>query len=66
MPFFVDSAEKSWYKFGKEDIPVVKSDSQKVVPLSVLSDVVKGLSPVKQMRVYVPNERRAEAKKAIN
>jgi hypothetical protein len=65
MISFIDEAEKSWYKFGKEDINILpeknKQKSQRSVLLSSMSSVVKGLNAVKQKRVYVPMERKGEA-----
>ncbi|GAB6173062.1 HD domain-containing protein [Paradesulfitobacterium aromaticivorans] len=67
IPGFSDNAEKSWYKIGEEDILVCEEDStvKKVVPLSNRSSIVKGLSPVRQQRVYVPLEYKERAKKLI-
>jgi HD superfamily phosphohydrolase len=60
-------AEKSWYKFKKEGIRVRKESSAtgESVELSTISPVVKGLQGVRQRRIYVPAEKRAEAKKVI-
>jgi len=62
---FVDEAEKSWYKFGKEDVNILceksKSGPQKIKQLSEISNVVRGLKAVKQKRIYVPFERKKEA-----
>lgn len=67
IPGFSDNAEKSWYKIGQEDILVCEEDSvvKKVVPLSNRSGIVKGLSPVRQQRVYVPLEYKDQATKLI-
>jgi len=65
MISFVDEAESSWYKFGREDIRILpeekKKRSRKTKQLSTISSVVKGLKPVKQRRIYVPKERKQEA-----
>lgn len=68
IPGFSDNAEKSWYKIGEDDILVCEEGSvgKKVVPLSHRSGIVKGLSPVRQQRVYVPFELKESAKKIIN
>lgn len=53
---FIDEAERAWYKSGKEDILIVLrpgQPDQEVVPLSILSNVVQNLKPVRQRRVYV-------------
>lgn len=65
---FVDQAEKSWYKFQDQDIPVLQGTKGAKVfltPLSKLSSVVKGLKSVNQTRIYVPNEKRKEAENVI-
>ena len=53
---FIDEAEKSWYKFGNEDVVVKYEDQNKSTTLSHFSSVVKGLKPVGQKRIYVKNE----------
>ncbi|AOQ23322.1 Deoxyguanosinetriphosphate triphosphohydrolase-like protein [Moorella thermoacetica] len=62
---FVDEAESSWYKFGREDISILpeenKGRNRKTNQLSAISSVVKGLNPIKQRRIYVPLERKKEA-----
>ncbi|GAF26388.1 HD superfamily phosphohydrolases [Moorella thermoacetica Y72] len=67
---FIDSAEKSWYKFDKEDVYIYLDDHEKrkkpkTVLLSSLSSVVRGLNAVKQQRVYVPWERKKEAEEIL-
>jgi HD superfamily phosphohydrolase len=65
---FVDKAEKSWYKFQDQDIPVLqgtKSPKEFLTPLSELSSVVKGLKAVNQVRIYVSEENRKESEKTI-
>lgn len=64
---FRDNASNSWYKVGNEDILICSEDEKdrRTVPLSSLSSLVKGLSPVIQQRVYVPINKREEAKKII-
>ncbi|AFV10529.1 metal-dependent phosphohydrolase [Thermacetogenium phaeum DSM 12270] len=66
---FVDEAENSWYKFGREDIYVLpeksKKNARKTKLLSAISSVVHGLKPIKQKRVYVPWERKREAEKRV-
>lgn len=61
MVGFIDEAEKSWYKFGKEDVNILlekdKRKSRKSVLLSSMSSVVRGLNAVRQKRVYVPMEK---------
>lgn len=64
---FVDRAEKSWYKFEKEDINIMPSHSKHVIKnantilLSSMSSVVSGLKAVMQKRVYVPLEYKEKA-----
>ena len=65
---FIDQAEKSWYKFQDQDIPVLqgtKSPKEFLTPLSKLSSVVKGLKAVNQIRIYVSEENRKEAENMI-
>lgn len=63
---FIDHAENSWYKFGKEDITIFENITNEKKPdtvlLSNLSSVVRGLNAVKQKRVYVPLDRKKEAR----
>lgn len=65
---FVDKAEKSWYKFQDQDIPVLqgtKGPKEYLTPLSKLSSVVRGLKSVNQIRIYVSEENRKEAENVI-
>jgi HD superfamily phosphohydrolase len=49
----VESAEKSWYKIGPTDIPVLgEGEAGQVRPLSAYSAVVAGLKPIRQQLVY--------------
>ncbi len=56
-------ASKSWYKLQDDQIQVrdMSSSSSNSMPLSEISPVVKGLTPVNQKRIYVPLMKRAEA-----
>ncbi len=61
---FVDTAEQSWYKFEKDDVPIVQFSEAgpgEYTLLSELSNVVHGLKAVKQTRIYVPYAQRREA-----
>lgn len=65
---FVDKAEKSWYKFQDQDIPVLqgtKGPKGFLTTLSHLSNVVRGLKSLNQIRIYVSEENRKEAEKTI-
>ena len=54
-----ESAEKSWYKLGTADIPVVsRSGGVKVKPLSAYSSVVASLQPIRKVMVYARREDR--------
>ncbi len=68
IPGFRDNASSSWYKVGNEDIPICNENEEdrRSVPLSSLSSLVKGLSPVFQQRIYVPIEERARAQEIID
>lgn len=66
---FTDTAESSWYKLGEKDIPILvrpgKND-EKLTPLSSLSSVVNGLKPISQRRIYVPIEKKDEARDIVS
>jgi HD superfamily phosphohydrolase len=63
LPHVEIPAEKSWYRIGLADIPVITEDKPaKVSPLSQYSSVVRGIEAVDQRRLYVPDENRAEAR----
>lgn len=68
VPGFQDNASSSWYKVGNEDILICSEDEndRRTVPLSSLSSLVKGLSPVIQQRIYVPIRERDRAKEIID
>lgn len=65
---FIDCAEKSWYKTGDEDIPIVKvKDGQRFAkPLSQYSNLIRNLAPVKQMRIYAPYKEKDQIKKEMD
>ncbi|MBW1708396.1 MAG: HD domain-containing protein [Deltaproteobacteria bacterium] len=59
-------ADKSWYKIGETDIPVVsESKEQKVAPLSKYSSFVDKIEPIRQMRLYVHPKDLNDAKKQL-
>jgi HD superfamily phosphohydrolase len=61
------AAEKSWYKVGPTDIPVLTEErSPKVILLSELSSTVRNIDPVHQIRLYVRGEDRDEAERKLN
>ncbi|MCL4552879.1 MAG: HD domain-containing protein [Candidatus Marsarchaeota archaeon] len=65
---FYDKAESSWYKFEKDDISVIDetpSAPLQTVPLSSLSSVVSGLKAIKQIRIYVPRDKKRDALAAL-
>ena len=62
---FTDCAEKSWYKTGDEDIPIV-DENKTVKPLSLYSNLIKNFAPVRQMRIYAPYETKDNIKKEID
>ena len=56
-------AEKSWYKLGNDDIPVVSETAGGIMPLSSYSSVVKSIRAVRQVRLYAATpEQRDEAR----
>lgn len=61
-------AGKPWYKHQQLNDEVLvyresgpRRSGNSAIPLSIMSPVVKGLQTVRQSRIYVPPERRAEA-----
>ena len=55
-------AEKSWYRIGNADIPVISEDGiGRISPLSRHSSVVRGIEAVNQTRLYVRMEDRQKA-----
>ncbi len=64
MVSFMDEAEKSWYATGDDDVPIVcgvDRAHEKVERLSKLSNVVAGLKPIKQKRIYVARKNKDKA-----
>jgi HD superfamily phosphohydrolase len=56
-----ESAEKSWYKLGPADIPVLsRSAGARVKPLSAYSSVVAGLRPIRKVMLYASPHDRAK------
>ena len=60
-----DSADKSWYKFEREEIVVERDDNSRVL-LSEICPSVKGLSGVKQKRLYVDGTDKDRARQIID
>ena len=59
-------AQKSWYKVGNDDIPIVsESPRAGVRPLSAYSGVVKNIPAVRQVRLYARRDQRDEARELI-
>jgi hypothetical protein len=59
-------AEKSWYRIGPTDIPVITEDgTMRASPLSQYSSVVRGIEAVHQIRLYVRREDRADAENRL-
>lgn len=60
-------ADKSWYKVGKPDIPVVSDNpGHGVEPLSRHSSVVKGLAPIGKVMLYCRKEDVAKARERVS
>lgn len=57
---YQDSAGQSWYKLGDDDIPILTKDDE-IIPLSQWSNLIVGLKPINQVRVYVDSEIREKA-----
>jgi hypothetical protein len=56
-------AEKSWYKTGKADIPVISATRvNRVEPLSKYSSIIASIKPVRQRLLYVRPENLGDAK----
>jgi HD superfamily phosphohydrolase len=65
----VDRAESSWYKFEKDDIPILRRSTggkESLKPLSSLSSVVHGLKAVNQMRIYASHSDKERARKCVD
>jgi HD superfamily phosphohydrolase len=59
-------AEKSWYRTGPFDIPIVSENDRRTVrPLSDYSSIVANMKPVQLIRLYVRNEDRDVAEGRI-
>jgi hypothetical protein len=60
-------AEKSWYKLGQPDIPVLSvQPGSAVKPLSSYSSVVGSIQAIRQVRLYVRPEDRDEAERRLS
>jgi len=65
---FIDKAESSWYKFDAADIVILRRPGRRdeeLIDLSQISSVVHGLKDVNQTRIYVPYEKRIEARAVV-
>jgi HD superfamily phosphohydrolase len=61
-----ERADSSWYKLGKPDIPIVSDNpGRSVLPLSVYSDVVKGLTPIHKVMLFCRKEDVDDARKRV-
>lgn len=60
-------AEKSWYKVGSTDIPVmIKSGrNQQVKPLSEFSSVISNMEPIRQTLLYARPEHKEQAERLL-
>lgn len=58
---YEDESGKSWYKTGTDEL-YIKIDNE-CIPLSEVSNVVKGMQSIKKYRIYVPSD---EKQKALN
>lgn len=65
---FVDRASASWYRFESRDVPLLLRPGRKderLVSLSSYSPVVNGLKSVERTRIYVPPEKKDEARRLV-
>ena len=65
---FVDCASNSWYKFESADVPLLLRPGQadeQLTTLSQRSPVVSGLKAVERTRIYVPPDKKEEARKLV-
>ncbi len=60
-----DSADKSWYKFEKEEVVVEREDSSRVF-LSDQCPVVKALRSIQQWRLYADGKDSKQAGKILD
>jgi HD superfamily phosphohydrolase len=59
-------AEKSWYKVGTPDIPVISDNpARPVVPLSECSRIVKNLKAIGKVMLFARNEDKEIARKLV-
>lgn len=70
MVVYEDTAEGSWYKVNSDEsrkIEIYIKDKKKneLKPLSTYSNIVKNISGIKQVRLYVPLQKQDEAKKRL-
>ncbi len=60
-------ADRSWYKVGKPDIPVITDNAtHEVVPLSNLSSAISGLAPVEKVMLFCRKEDVDEARRRLS
>jgi HD superfamily phosphohydrolase len=61
-----DSAEKSWYKVDKTDIPVASDTAGRPVrPLSAFSAVIRSLKPIRRVILFSRPESKEEARELV-
>ena len=61
-----ENAEKSWYKVGSADIPVVSSGHKRAVrPLSDYSSVVASIKPIRKVMLFVDAKDKEAAEARI-
>ena len=62
-----EHAEKSWYKVGSADIPVVSGGSRRTVrPLSDYSSVVASIKPIRKVMLFVDEKDKDAAEERIS
>ena len=61
-----ESAEKSWYKVGQADIPVLgETEGKRVQPLSAYSTVVANMKPIGKVMVFTRPEDSSMAREKL-
>jgi HD superfamily phosphohydrolase len=63
---FIDNSTSSWYKLSDKDIRIKRRDEDASDALSTLSEVVKNMKSINQLRIYVDRSSKKDAKEIVN